>query len=76
MSLDSIEKKHTVENRVQTAWIVEEECIGCFRCVKACPENAIVGASRYMHTVIQSLCTGCEECMAPCPVDCIEMKAL
>ncbi|MBU6468935.1 MAG: RnfABCDGE type electron transport complex subunit B [Betaproteobacteria bacterium] len=74
--MNTAEKKHTVANRTQTAWIVEEECIGCFRCVKACPENAIVGASRFMHTVIQSLCTGCEECLLPCPVDCIDMVSI
>ncbi|HQT81401.1 MAG: hypothetical protein B7Z60_06010 [Ferrovum sp. 37-45-19] len=72
----TVEKHHRLDNRVQTAWVVEEACIGCFRCVKACPENAIVGASRLMHTVIQALCTGCEACLVPCPVDCIEMKTL
>ena len=57
----------------QTAHINERECIGCFLCVEACPVDAIIGAPRYMHTVVQSQCTGCELCIDPCPVDCIEL---
>jgi len=58
----------------QVAWIDEPACIGCTKCIQACPVDAIVGASRYMHTVIASHCTGCELCIPPCPVDCIEMR--
>ena len=56
------------------AMIVEADCIGCTKCIQACPVDAIVGASRLMHTVIAPLCTGCELCIAPCPVDCILMQ--
>lgn len=56
------------------AWIDEPACIGCTKCIQACPVDAIVGASRYMHTVIADQCTGCELCIPPCPVDCIEMR--
>ncbi len=56
------------------AFIVEENCIGCAKCVAACPVDAILGAAKFMHTVIASECTGCELCIAPCPVDCIIMK--
>jgi H+/Na+-translocating ferredoxin:NAD+ oxidoreductase subunit B len=58
------------------AWIDEERCIGCARCLPACPVDAIVGASRYAHTVIAGQCTGCELCLPPCPVDCIELRPL
>ena len=58
----------------QVAWIDEDRCIGCARCLPACPVDAIVGASRQMHTVIAAQCTGCELCLPPCPVDCIELR--
>ena len=57
----------------RTAVIDEARCIGCARCLPACPVDAIVGASKWMHTVIAEQCTGCELCLAPCPVDCIDM---
>ena len=56
------------------AWIDESRCIGCARCLPPCPVDAIVGANKFLHTVIPALCTGCELCIAPCPVDCIEMR--
>ena len=56
------------------AFIIEQDCIGCVKCIVACPVDAIVGAAKFMHTVISSECTGCELCLAPCPVDCIIMK--
>lgn len=55
------------------ALIREAECIGCAKCIPACPVDAIVGASQMMHTVIVQDCTGCELCIAPCPVDCIDL---
>jgi electron transport complex protein RnfB len=56
------------------AWINEAACIGCTKCIQACPVDAIVGASKFMHTVIARNCTGCELCIPPCPVDCIELR--
>jgi electron transport complex protein RnfB len=55
----------------QVAWIDEQDCIGCTRCLKVCPVDAIIGAPRWMHTVIDAQCTGCELCLPACPVDCI-----
>ena len=62
-----------VEKPLALAWIDEPVCIGCTKCIQACPVDAIVGASKLMHTVITDECTGCELCVAPCPVDCIHM---
>jgi Na+-translocating ferredoxin:NAD+ oxidoreductase subunit B len=62
-----------VEGAELVAQIDEDACIGCARCLPPCPVDAIVGASKQMHTVVLSLCTGCELCLAPCPVDCIAM---
>jgi len=61
------------ETRAKVAVIREEECIGCTKCIQACPVDAIVGAAKLMHTVIASECTGCDLCVPPCPVDCIDM---
>jgi len=55
------------------ALIDEARCIGCTLCIQACPVDAIVGASKLMHTVVTELCSGCDLCVPPCPVDCIEM---
>ena len=56
------------------ALIREQDCIGCTLCIQACPVDAIVGASKQMHTVIAAECNGCERCLPPCPVDCIELQ--
>jgi len=58
---------------LQVAVIDEQYCIGCTLCIQACPVDAIVGASKLMHTVLAKSCTGCDLCVAPCPVDCIDM---
>ena len=58
------------------AFIDEQTCIGCTLCLQACPVDAILGAAKQMHTIIDAECTGCELCVAPCPVDCIKMVAV
>jgi Na+-translocating ferredoxin:NAD+ oxidoreductase subunit B len=58
------------------AFIDENWCIGCTLCIKACPTDAIVGANKLMHTVIEPYCTGCELCVSACPVDCIELESV
>ncbi|HET6546560.1 MAG TPA: RnfABCDGE type electron transport complex subunit B [Rhodanobacteraceae bacterium] len=65
-----------IEKLPSRARIDEAACIGCTKCIQACPVDAIVGAAKRMHTVIADECTGCELCLAPCPVDCIEMLVL
>lgn len=65
--------EHGVLTETRVAFIREAECIGCTKCIKACPVDAIVGGPKLMHTVITSECTGCDLCVAPCPVDCIDM---
>ena len=59
--------------RTVVALIDEARCIGCTRCIDACPVDAIAGAQEFMHTVIAAYCTGCELCLPPCPVDCIDL---
>ena len=55
------------------AIVIEDDCIGCTKCIQACPVDAIIGGAKHMHTVLDALCTGCELCVPACPVDCIDM---
>ncbi len=56
------------------AGIDEPNCIGCALCLKVCPTDAILGANKFLHTVIAADCTGCEKCIPVCPTDCISMQ--
>ena len=67
--LDAVEG----EKPQMVAFIREAECIGCTKCIQACPVDAILGAAKVMHTVIADECTGCDLCIEPCPVDCIDL---
>jgi electron transport complex protein RnfB len=68
-----LDEQRGVEQAWPLAWIDESLCIGCTKCIQACPVDAIIGGAKLMHTVIAELCTGCELCLPPCPVDCIEI---
>jgi H+/Na+-translocating ferredoxin:NAD+ oxidoreductase subunit B len=65
---------HGREGAAMVVWIDPEVCIGCARCLPPCPVDAILGAQRQLHTVIESWCTGCELCLPACPVDCIYLR--
>ena len=69
----SLDPECGIEKPAQVAFIDEATCIGCTKCIQACPVDAIVGAAKLMHTIVADLCTGCELCIPPCPVDCIEL---
>lgn len=64
------------EKPKMVAIIDENTCIGCTLCIQACPVDAILGAAKQMHTIIEAECTGCELCLEPCPVDCITMEVV
>ena len=66
-----------IEKAEPTVAIIDENiCIGCTLCIQACPVDAILGAAKLMHTVIEDECTGCELCIPPCPVECITMEPI
>ncbi|AIF48591.1 electron transport complex subunit RsxB [Dyella japonica] len=71
-----LDPEHGVEKPRMLARIVEADCIGCTKCIQACPVDAIVGASKVMHTVMSDDCTGCELCVPACPVDCIVLEPM
>lgn len=70
---EPLDAEHGAEAEPTVAYIREAECIGCTKCIQACPVDAILGAAKQMHTVIIAECTGCDLCVEPCPVDCIDM---
>ena len=72
----SLDAQCGAESARRVAWIDPERCIGCAKCIAACPVDAIIGASKWLHAVVPQLCTGCDVCVAPCPVDCIDMLPL
>ncbi|WP_455202432.1 RnfABCDGE type electron transport complex subunit B [Kaarinaea lacus] len=53
------------------AKVREATCIGCTRCYKVCPTDAIVGAPKQIHAVIRDACTGCKACIDVCPTECL-----
>ncbi|PKF50973.1 electron transport complex subunit RsxB [Enterovibrio nigricans] len=74
MGVEATESAHDEEKALKTvAFIREDECIGCTKCIQACPVDAIIGSTKAIHTVLKDECTGCDLCVAPCPTDCIEM---
>ena len=68
-----LDENHDTDNSPTVAFIIEEDCIGCTKCIQACPVDAILGTTKQMHTIIADECTGCDLCVEPCPVDCIVM---
>lgn len=76
LNIDPAPYEENVINNTRSpsyARIREADCIGCTKCIQACPVDAIIGTNKQMHTVIEKECTGCQLCVEPCPVDCIDM---
>ena len=73
VAYEPVDERFGITKPPAVAVIDEAACIGCTLCIVACPVDAIVGATKRMHTVIAAACTGCELCLPPCPVDCIRM---
>lgn len=64
------------EKAPMVAYVREELCIGCTKCFKRCPTDAILGGPKQMHAVISDACTGCEKCVDVCPTECVEMRPI
>lgn len=64
------------EKPPSVAFINEDLCVGCTRCYKRCPTDAIVGANKQIHVVIADSCTGCEKCVEACPTECLTIRPI
>ncbi|VFP87162.1 electron transport complex subunit RsxB [Candidatus Erwinia haradaeae] len=73
---EPIEDSITKQYQHSIAWINENNCIGCTKCMQVCPVDAIIGSKRVIHTVFSDICTGCKICISHCPTHCIEMRPL
>ncbi|PPC92365.1 MAG: electron transport complex subunit RsxB [Methylobacter sp.] len=58
------------------ARVLEATCIGCTRCFKVCPTDAIVGAPKQIHAVVADACIGCKKCVEVCPTECLQMHQI
>ena len=75
VEVKELNEENGVEKETKTVVFIDEQtCIGCTLCIQACPVDAILGAAKQMHTIIEAECTGCDLCIPPCPVDCIYVK--
>lgn len=72
----ALDEEHESEPVKTVVYIDEAVCIGCTLCIQACPVDAILGAAKQMHSIIEDECTGCDLCIPPCPVDCIHIKEI
>ncbi|MDD2700913.1 MAG: RnfABCDGE type electron transport complex subunit B [Sideroxydans sp.] len=60
----------------QVAEVKEEICIGCTRCFKVCPTDAIMGAAQQIHVVFREACTACSKCVDVCPTEALSLQAV
>ncbi len=67
----------SVEDQIpMVAFVNEALCIGCTKCFKQCPTDAVTGGPRQIHVVIMDACTGCEKCVDICPTECVAMRPI
>ena len=52
-------------------WVDAQKCIACRKCAMVCPAEAIEGAKKTPHKVLQDRCVTCGACFLSCPVDAI-----
>ena len=51
--------------------ILKEKCTGCLACLKVCPQEAISGELKKVHTINQKKCIKCGACLEACNFDAI-----
>ncbi len=53
---------------------INELCIGCGACVKACPAQAIKGEKKQRHVIDQDQCSKCGTCRSICKFEAVEVN--
>jgi len=48
-------------------YIDPDKCVGCLKCLKNCPTEAIKGELKYIHIIDQDTCSKCGQCLVECP---------
>lgn len=69
-----LDLKGVADQGPQVAEIEETLCIGCTRCYKVCPTDAVMGAAKHIHAVFREACTACGQCVEACPTMAIRMS--
>ncbi len=69
----SLDLSQVKDDGPKIAAVAEELCIGCCRCSKVCPTDAILGAAKQIHNVLREACTGCSSCVEKCPTEALTM---
>lgn len=72
----SVDLSAVDDQEPMVAYVHEHLCVGCTKCFKRCPTDAIVGGPKQIHAVFADACTGCEKCFEVCPTECIEMRPI
>ena len=52
-------------------YYITDACIGCTKCKRNCPVDAIKGELKQKHTIDTDICIKCGACKASCPTDAI-----
>ncbi|ODS31080.1 MAG: NADH:ubiquinone oxidoreductase 51 kDa subunit [Candidatus Scalindua rubra] len=53
---------------------INNNCTGCLRCLRSCPENAITGEKKKLHIIDPTKCVKCGACKSVCNFDAVDVR--